>query len=410
MMKEAETKETERAIIPEMADKSVLMEILHALILEIFKNTEEGSSAEDNALLNAIPDETKINSVSLELSVESSCGLDSFSEFFIRLARILLLSTSLKLEGLLPRLISQNQPGFVKYRNITENVLLAQEIITDIRSWTYCVDVDCSPQTIGLVRESKHRNDPHTMKKLWENHAKKDKKKEVHVSKQRGSNSFGAKFLAKRRRVVEVISRDNLLKCSYSSMVPIMEELEQLNLPLMSFASYHASVSSMPSSTGPTNANSPQKDSDKPIEMEGARVNQAPSPIKYSEYDEMDGGIEKMDDIVVEEMEPLDTIISVSVNDMTLTVYKPPPKILDEYFISDTHRYYGKSRPFGTMEEALKDEDTRGYFNSAQAIVDYAELLLHIKEKYSAQKSPIIVIEGSCGGSKKKISSYEFPF
>lgn len=38
-----------------------------------------------------------------------------------------------RLEGLLPRLISQNQPGFVKYRIITENVLLAQEIITDIR-------------------------------------------------------------------------------------------------------------------------------------------------------------------------------------------------------------------------------------------------------------------------------------
>lgn len=54
------------------------------------------------------------------------------------------------------------------------------------------------------------------------------------------------------------------------------------------------------------------------------------------------------------------------------------------------------------MEEALKDEDSRGYFNSAQAIADYAELLLHIKEKYSAKNSPIIVIGGSYGGSKKK--------
>ncbi|KAM3303022.1 hypothetical protein P3S67_014052 [Capsicum chacoense] len=50
------------------------------------------------------------------------------------------------------------------------------------------------------------------------------------------------------------------------------------------------------------------------------------------------------------------------------------------------------------MEEALKDEDIRGYFNSAQAIADYAEILLHSKEKYSAQMSPIIVIGGSNGG------------
>lgn len=38
-----------------------------------------------------------------------------------------------KLEILLPSIISQNLYGFVKGRSITENVLLAQEIITDIR-------------------------------------------------------------------------------------------------------------------------------------------------------------------------------------------------------------------------------------------------------------------------------------
>lgn len=38
-----------------------------------------------------------------------------------------------RLEGLLPKLISNNQSGFVKGRSITENVLLAQEIIVDIR-------------------------------------------------------------------------------------------------------------------------------------------------------------------------------------------------------------------------------------------------------------------------------------
>ncbi|KAJ4840467.1 hypothetical protein Tsubulata_039815 [Turnera subulata] len=62
------------------------------------------------------------------------------------------------------------------------------------------------------------------------------------------------------------------------------------------------------------------------------------------------------------------------------------------------HRFYGMSIPFVTMEEALKNETLRGYFNSAQAIADYAEILLHIKRKFSAQNSPIIVVGGSYGG------------
>ncbi|KAL2507030.1 Serine carboxypeptidase S28 family protein [Forsythia ovata] len=41
------------------------------------------------------------------------------------------------------------------------------------------------------------------------------------------------------------------------------------------------------------------------------------------------------------------------------------------------HRYYGESIPFGTMEQAMNDISTRGYFNSAQAIADYAEVPLH---------------------------------
>ncbi|KAG8387571.1 hypothetical protein BUALT_Bualt02G0035200 [Buddleja alternifolia] len=63
------------------------------------------------------------------------------------------------------------------------------------------------------------------------------------------------------------------------------------------------------------------------------------------------------------------------------------------------HRYYGKSVPFGSEDEAMKNETIRGYFNSAQAIADYAEVLLHVKEQFSAQDSPIIVIGGSYGGS-----------
>ncbi|KAH9700254.1 prolylcarboxypeptidase-like protein [Citrus sinensis] len=62
------------------------------------------------------------------------------------------------------------------------------------------------------------------------------------------------------------------------------------------------------------------------------------------------------------------------------------------------HRYYGKSIPFGSREEALKNASTLGYFNSAQALADYAEILLYIKQKYNATNSPVIVIGGSYGG------------
>lgn len=63
------------------------------------------------------------------------------------------------------------------------------------------------------------------------------------------------------------------------------------------------------------------------------------------------------------------------------------------------HRYYGKSIPFGSREEALKNASTLGYFNSAQAIADYAAIILHLKKKLDAQKSPVIVVGGSYGGS-----------
>ncbi|KAM7264752.1 hypothetical protein ACFE04_002435 [Oxalis oulophora] len=63
------------------------------------------------------------------------------------------------------------------------------------------------------------------------------------------------------------------------------------------------------------------------------------------------------------------------------------------------HRYYGKSIPFGiTQKEALKNATIRGYFNSAQALADYAEILLHVQKQFKAQDSPIIVFGASYGG------------
>ncbi|XP_045801774.1 lysosomal Pro-X carboxypeptidase-like [Trifolium pratense] len=62
------------------------------------------------------------------------------------------------------------------------------------------------------------------------------------------------------------------------------------------------------------------------------------------------------------------------------------------------HRYYGESKPFGSWEEAFKNASTLGYFNSAQALADYAEILIDIKKTLQAQNSPIVVIGGSYGG------------
>ncbi|CAI0452732.1 unnamed protein product [Linum tenue] len=62
------------------------------------------------------------------------------------------------------------------------------------------------------------------------------------------------------------------------------------------------------------------------------------------------------------------------------------------------HRYYGDSIPFGSWEEVLRNSSTLGYMNSQQAIADYAEIILHIKERFNASDSPVIVVGGSYGG------------
>ncbi|GJW92099.1 lysosomal Pro-X carboxypeptidase [Tanacetum coccineum] len=62
------------------------------------------------------------------------------------------------------------------------------------------------------------------------------------------------------------------------------------------------------------------------------------------------------------------------------------------------HRFYGKSNPVGSMEESVRNKNVRGYFNSAQALADYAEILVYLRKKLHAHHSPIIVIGGSYGG------------
>lgn len=63
------------------------------------------------------------------------------------------------------------------------------------------------------------------------------------------------------------------------------------------------------------------------------------------------------------------------------------------------HRFYGESIPFGMkMEEVVTNASVRGYFNSAQALADYAEVILAVKKKLHAPHSPVVVFGGSYGG------------
>ncbi|XP_058112653.1 uncharacterized protein LOC131255796 [Magnolia sinica] len=62
------------------------------------------------------------------------------------------------------------------------------------------------------------------------------------------------------------------------------------------------------------------------------------------------------------------------------------------------HRYYGESTPFGSMDEAFRNASTLGYFSSAQALADYAELIIDLKKNLSAENCPVIAYGGSYGG------------
>ena len=57
------------------------------------------------------------------------------------------------------------------------------------------------------------------------------------------------------------------------------------------------------------------------------------------------------------------------------------------------HRYYGESKPFGAATP-----QNMWYLSTEQALADYAELIFFLKEKLSAQESPVIAFGGSYGG------------
>lgn len=70
------------------------------------------------------------------------------------------------------------------------------------------------------------------------------------------------------------------------------------------------------------------------------------------------------------------------------------------FIASLQHRYYGKSTPFGSKQQAYQNSETLGYFSSTQALADYAQLIIDLKKNLSAENCPVIAMGGSYGGSK----------
>ncbi|XP_023913983.2 uncharacterized protein LOC112025546 [Quercus suber] len=74
------------------------------------------------------------------------------------------------------------------------------------------------------------------------------------------------------------------------------------------------------------------------------------------------------------------------------------------------HRFYGQSIPHGfTGEGALKNATIRGYFNSNQALADYAELIVSLKKNLSADSSPVLVAGGSYSGELATYFRLKYP-
>ncbi|XP_019257651.1 PREDICTED: uncharacterized protein LOC109235858 [Nicotiana attenuata] len=96
---------------------------MYRIISRILDFIEPSMSEDVNSKLTALPTEEELKVCVLSMDPDSSPGPDGFTTNFFQ---------KCWLSIILPDLISWNQSGFVKGRAITENILLAQEIIQDI--------------------------------------------------------------------------------------------------------------------------------------------------------------------------------------------------------------------------------------------------------------------------------------
>ncbi|XP_075099052.1 uncharacterized protein LOC142175940 [Nicotiana tabacum] len=95
---------------------------------------QEQLATTTNLELSRLPTIEEVRATVFELSGESASGPDGFTGLFYQTCWDVIGADIHNMIGeFFPSLISPNQSGFVKGRSIFENILLTQEIVTDIR-------------------------------------------------------------------------------------------------------------------------------------------------------------------------------------------------------------------------------------------------------------------------------------
>ncbi|XP_060185616.1 uncharacterized protein LOC132615077 [Lycium barbarum] len=105
---------------------------------DILRHVPSMISHEQNMMLCAYPTKEEVKQAIFALSGDSAGGPDGFTDMrpislsnFIN--KVISRVVHGRIERIFPSLISANQSGFVKGRSIFENILLTQEIVSDIR-------------------------------------------------------------------------------------------------------------------------------------------------------------------------------------------------------------------------------------------------------------------------------------
>ncbi|XP_057951809.1 uncharacterized protein LOC131146308 [Malania oleifera] len=73
------------------------------------------------------------------------------------------------------------------------------------------------------------------------------------------------------------------------------------------------------------------------------------------------------------------------------------------------HRYYGKSLPYGSRDEAYKNSTTLAHLTAEQALADFAVLLTDLKRNLSAEACPVVLFGGSYGGMLASWMRLKYP-